>query len=251
MPRPPRRIEPGIAHHVTNRGALGQDYLCTDRTRCAFLHRIQDLRCRWQIDIIGYALMSNHYHLVLVDNSGVLPKAMAWLQAEYSRLINRQENIQGTRVQGRYYNNALLDTQAQRHVLAYVVGNPANAGLQRHMTNPLWTSYPLHMDGHSWLNDRHWMAKYDSGGLTAYVSQVASSKGHYGHLRVLYRYTFGRALEEDSHGLHWLKNVVGLMTPHISDVLHITEGRVRYLLKNHGIARAPTCHSSRLWRSLR
>jgi putative transposase len=71
MPRQPRLDTPGALHHVMGRGIDGSKIL-GDRKDCVdFLDRLKDLCEREALSIYAWALMGNHFHLLV--RTGKLP----------------------------------------------------------------------------------------------------------------------------------------------------------------------------------
>ncbi len=129
MPRNVRVFIPGGYYHVYCRVARGEFVFDEPHEvrrwvdLVASVSRLHDLRC------LAWALMSNHYHLLLQTGSMPLWKAMARLQGRYSKEYNRQRRLQGRLWQSRYKARLILDDEHLKHVIAYVHLNPVAAGL--------------------------------------------------------------------------------------------------------------------------
>jgi putative transposase len=71
------RIEyPGAFYHVLSRGNDRQEVFRSDDDRKMFLGLIGEVSTRFQIDVLAYVLMGNHYHVLLKTGEGNLSKAM-------------------------------------------------------------------------------------------------------------------------------------------------------------------------------
>jgi len=68
MPRPLRIEYAGAWYHVMNRGAGCQIIYKTPEHRNQFLSLLAEARKLFDLEIHGYCLMSNHYHLLLGKN---------------------------------------------------------------------------------------------------------------------------------------------------------------------------------------
>ena len=90
MPRPPRLDAPGAFHHVTARGnRLAAIYLDdTDRTR--FVSFLADAVQRFEWRCHAFALMSNHFHLVLETPKATVAAGKQWLSGRYGQTFNRR-----------------------------------------------------------------------------------------------------------------------------------------------------------------
>ena len=68
MARLARVVAEGVPHHVTQRGNARQFLLSTDADRMVYLDLLRQTVKLFPISIIGYCLMSNHVHLVVVPH---------------------------------------------------------------------------------------------------------------------------------------------------------------------------------------
>jgi REP element-mobilizing transposase RayT len=142
--RLPRIDYPGARHHVMNRGARRQPVFATDHARTLFLALLAELPQRFGMRVHGYAVMPNHYHLMLESVTGDLPRAMRHLGAEFTQRFNRMQGQDGPLFRGRYRNRIVGTDAYWRHLLVYLHLNPVRAGLSRDM-DPTWTSHPVYL----------------------------------------------------------------------------------------------------------
>jgi putative transposase len=68
MARMARLVLPGMAFHVVQRGNHRDTVFVTDQDRQVFLKILQEYSERYQLRILGYCLMSNHYHLICLTD---------------------------------------------------------------------------------------------------------------------------------------------------------------------------------------
>jgi REP element-mobilizing transposase RayT len=73
-----------------------------DQDRAAFLERLAGLPERFGVVIHAYALMDNHYHLLLETPRANLSQAMQWLNVSYSVWFNRRRGRVGPLFAGRF-----------------------------------------------------------------------------------------------------------------------------------------------------
>ena len=66
MGRFARVVGVGLAHHVTQRGNAKRYILDTDADRTVYLGLLLEDLKRYRASLLGYCLMSNHVHLVIV-----------------------------------------------------------------------------------------------------------------------------------------------------------------------------------------
>jgi hypothetical protein len=88
----------------------------------------------------AYALMSNHYHLVLYGSSLQLTRCMTRLKNSYSVYHNRRYGLSGAAFEGPYKAIVQRSPGILARTLAYVVLNPWRAGLRAVSESWLWTS---------------------------------------------------------------------------------------------------------------
>lgn len=141
MGTPPRLDLPDGWHHVMNRGARHADLFLDDGCCVAFFNLLADLQPRFGVEVHGYALMPNHFHLLLRCPRAGLGTAMQYLQARYARWLNAGHDWDGPVLRGRYCNRLVLDDAYRAHLLAYLHLNPVAAGLVHTADEGRWTSH--------------------------------------------------------------------------------------------------------------
>ncbi len=90
-------------YHVTGRGNERRDIFRTDADRERFVRLLGELEGRFGLEIHGYVLMDNHYHLLLrMAGATGLSAGMQWLGVSYSVWFNRRHRRSGHLFQGRF-----------------------------------------------------------------------------------------------------------------------------------------------------
>ena len=102
MARPLRINLKGGWYHVTARRWKGERLYYDKADRLHFLDLLGELAERYRVGMHAYALMSNHYHLLIETPHGNLSRAMQWLNVSYGMWHNRRWKESGPLVQGRY-----------------------------------------------------------------------------------------------------------------------------------------------------
>jgi REP-associated tyrosine transposase len=93
MSRPLRIEYPNAWYHVMNQGVDYRDIFCNDNHRMLFLDLLSQISKMFRVDIHGFCLMDNHYHLLIHTPAGNLQRAMRHLNGVYTQRYNRLENI--------------------------------------------------------------------------------------------------------------------------------------------------------------
>jgi len=141
MARPLRIEFPGATHHVTSRGNDGRTIFQDDLDFETFLAFLGAVTQRFGWSITSYALMTNHFHLVITTPQPNLSKGMQWLNGKYASFFNRRYKRSGHLFQGRF-KSFLVDTETYfQTVSRYVVLNPVRAFMTQRPQDYRWSSY--------------------------------------------------------------------------------------------------------------
>lgn len=141
MARPLRVDLPGAIQHVTNRGNNRENIFYEDADKELFLHLVvaEAERCGWLIH--DYALMDNHFHLLIETPEANLSRGMQRLQTTYVQRFNRKYRRVGHLFQGRFGSQIVEGGVYLMEVARYIVLNPVRAGIVEHPEDDRWTSY--------------------------------------------------------------------------------------------------------------
>ena len=147
MPRVARVVVPGVPHHVTQRGNNRQDVFFDDEDRRLHLALLKEHAARFELQVLGYCLMSNHVHLVAIPgHPASLAKAIGRTDFTYTQAVNRARGWSGHLWQNRFFSCPLEDVHLWR-ALCYVDRNPVRAGLVRLARRHPWSSAEAHCGG--------------------------------------------------------------------------------------------------------
>lgn len=157
-----------------NRGARHEVILANDVICADFLTILGELRERFDVVVHGYALMPNHYHLMLESRAGQLSQAMQHLGASFTKTLNRRRpDWDGPVFRGRFKNQLVSDDAYWRHLLAYLHLNPVRAGLAPWLDQTRWTSHHAYIGAlrpQEWLETDELLGLF--GGVEAYLEYV-------------------------------------------------------------------------------
>jgi len=169
-----RIVIPELAHHVTQRGNGRRAVFFTPQDRYVYLGLLQEYSQHYRLRILGYALMSNHVHLVVVpEHEGSLAKTMREVHGRYARYRNTIERGAGHLWQGRYYSCAFEGVR-MANVMRYVELNPVRAQLVRAAEDYAWSSAIAHLggsDGQGLLDLETWRRDWTTDQWAEWLSQ--------------------------------------------------------------------------------
>lgn len=152
-------FSPGSFFHVYNRGTGQIDIFKDSEDFKFFLFRLKEAlfpppttdtkkdpaRNRLpdnSFSLICYALMPNHFHLVIRQNSDIpLSKLMLKIGTSYSKYFNKKHSRIGSLFQDQYKAILIDNDEYLRYVTAYVHQNPILAGLVKCSEDYPYSSY--------------------------------------------------------------------------------------------------------------
>ncbi|HSB73747.1 MAG TPA: transposase [Candidatus Methylomirabilis sp.] len=155
MPRQPRLDAPGTLHHVMGRGIERTRIFQTDTDRADFLERVAERARSGEWTIYAWALMPNHFHLLLRTGTRPLSQSMQRLLTGYVVNFNRRHKRYGHLFQNRYKSVLCEDDPYLVEVTRYIHLNPLRVGLVpglRELRQYPWTGHAalLGVVGRDW-----------------------------------------------------------------------------------------------------
>jgi REP-associated tyrosine transposase len=144
MARLARVVAVDVAHHVTQRGNARQYILSSDAERMVYLDLLRQAVQLYPLSLIGYCLMSNHVHLVIIPGKpDALALALKRAHGQYASYWNASHASSGHAWQGRFYS-CPLDPTHLWEALRYAELNPVRAGLVAEPQAWKWSSAAAH-----------------------------------------------------------------------------------------------------------
>jgi len=208
MPRLARVVIADVAHHLTQRGNGRQIILGSDSDRRVFLDLLRQAVEGRELSLVGYCLMSNHVHLVVVPHRAEeLAPALQNVLGRYASYWNVAHRTCGHVWQGRFYS-CPMDPGHVWTALRYVELNPVRAGMVAEAAAWPWSSAAAHcamadpdaglkmsLWGKSWAADtwRKFLAEGESASDRRAIRQSTRTG------RPLGSTEFTRALEAQTH----------------------------------------------------
>jgi putative transposase len=132
----------GLTQHVLNRGNNRCDIFRADRDYAFFLLALRVAALRYQVEIHSYALMTNHFHLVVTPRQATaVSMAMQVAGSKYVGYFNRRYARTGTLFVGPFKSMFIESETYWFTCMRYVEMNPVRAGIVADPADYRWSSY--------------------------------------------------------------------------------------------------------------
>ncbi len=141
MSRQPRIEFPGAIYHVFARSIEKKKIFQKTTDFEMFLQCLVKMIDFAQVEVLAYALMDNHYHLLIRTPNGNLVRAMHQLQNNFVKAFNRTYSRVGPLFQGRYKSLVVAERRYLKEVVRYIHLNPLRRRLIKKLERYRWCSY--------------------------------------------------------------------------------------------------------------
>ena len=141
MARPVRMDFPNTFYHVLSRGNERREIFYNRADYARFLETLGRMVERFQVEVHGYVLMPNHFHLLVRTRQANLSRALQWLGVSYSVWFNKKHDRCGHVFQGRFKSFVIEDERYLCALILYIHGNPLRAKLVKGLGEYRWSSY--------------------------------------------------------------------------------------------------------------
>lgn len=145
MPRVARLHRPGERHHVTNRTSRKNPAFVDDGDRQFFLWLLSEMYERFEVEVEAFALMTNHYHLLLEGDLDQLARAMHRLGFLYTQYFNNRHELMGPLFSDRFYSSPVNDSTYHANALRYIHRNPLAIDPLMDLARYEWSSYAAYL----------------------------------------------------------------------------------------------------------
>ncbi|KAF0143508.1 MAG: hypothetical protein FD156_2574 [Nitrospirae bacterium] len=141
------RIEfEGAFYHITSRGNLRDRIFFDDKDKEMFLEILKRTKERYGYLLHAYALMDNHYHLLIETPKANISQAMQNINTSYTVYINKKYQRSGHLFQGRF-KGIIVDKDEYLLTLSrYIHLNSVRAKIVQWPEDYRWTSYGAYRD---------------------------------------------------------------------------------------------------------
>jgi REP element-mobilizing transposase RayT len=133
VPRKSRIDAPGALHHIIARGIERRQIFENNADRDNFLTRLADILKETKTACYAWALIPNHFHLLLRTGTVSISMIMRRLLTGYALWYNRRHRRYGHLFQNRYKSILCQEDTYLLELVRYIHLNPLRAGLVRDM----------------------------------------------------------------------------------------------------------------------
>jgi putative transposase len=143
MPRRRRVLPVKIPAHLVQRAVDRQVIFKNPIEFSAFLGVLAEAASRYPVELLGYCVMPNHWHLLAMsERHDGISRYMGWLTGTHAK---RHRRVHGTIGWGHVYKERFWSdpVEDERHfftVLRYIEANPKTAGLVERAEQWRWSS---------------------------------------------------------------------------------------------------------------
>lgn len=157
-----------------NRGAGRRVVFRDDDERRIFVDLLGEVVDLTELEVHGYCLVGNHYHLIVRSAAGELSAAMQQLGQSFTRRVNARRGVDGPIFRGRFHS---VPVERDAHLVwlqRYVNANARDAGWTGRLADYPWSGLACSLGERStptWLSTqvvREWFGSVDR--LEAFVS---------------------------------------------------------------------------------
>ena len=129
MPRKSRIDAPGALHHIIARGIERSDIFKDNTDRNNFLNRLGGIIKETNTHCFGWALIPNHFHLLLKTGDMPIAAVMRRLLTGYAISHNKRHRRSGHLFQNRYKSILCQEDTYLLELVRYIHLNPIRAGV--------------------------------------------------------------------------------------------------------------------------
>jgi putative transposase len=127
MPRQARLDTPGVLQHVMARGIERRKIFWDDKDRASFLKRMAQIFEETQTQCYAWALIPNHFHILLRTGPTPLSNVMRRLMTGYAVTFNHRHKRAGHLFQNRYKSVVCEEDPYLLELVRYIHLNPMRA----------------------------------------------------------------------------------------------------------------------------
>jgi putative transposase len=136
----PRNFKLGYPYHITGRGNKKEKLFLRPSDYKYCIRLLHKYSAFFEVPLIQYCLMPNHYHLVVqCTEINHIPRMMHMINSTYSFHLRRRYGWTGHVFQGNYHSWKIGDLAYFNTVIIYVMRNPVIANLSQSFEEHPWS----------------------------------------------------------------------------------------------------------------
>lgn len=174
MPRAARIDIPGVLYHVIVRGIERRDIFMDDEDRFAFVERLSSLLEKTGTSCLAWALIPNHFHLLLRTSHVKLSTFMRRLLTGYAVVFNLRHHRSGHLFQNRYKSIVCQEDSYLLELVRYIHLNP----LRARVVSSLDSLRAYRWSGHAVITGRQEMKGQDADAVLALFGTTRATAVH-------------------------------------------------------------------------
>lgn len=129
MARPLRLEFEGAIYHLLGRGNSRQRVFASERDQLEFVTLLEASSKRFDVAVLAFVLMGNHFHLMARTRRANLSRWMHWLMVSYTVYFNWRHGRSGHLFQGRYKSFLVEDGEYLLGLSRYLHLNPVRGAV--------------------------------------------------------------------------------------------------------------------------
>jgi putative transposase len=149
MPSRNATFDIGSTFHIYNRGCNREKIFFEDDNYIFLLKKIKKYSVEFDISVLAYCLMPNHYHMALRQNAEKqISKCVQLIFNSYVKAINKKYKRSGTLFEGKFKSVEIYDDKSILFVCRYIHRNPIDDKLVSKIEEWKYSNYL------EWINQR-------------------------------------------------------------------------------------------------
>jgi putative transposase len=138
---PPRIQKVDMTYHVNGKAVDGVKLFRDEFDRQMFLDLLADQASRSDWCVLGYCLMTTHYHLILRLRKLTLSSGFQRMNSLWARRYNKRHDRRGALWQRRFFDSIVETDDHLYETVRYVALNPTRANMCALPEDWPWSSY--------------------------------------------------------------------------------------------------------------
>ena len=127
-------------YHIIARGQRKNPLFFSPKDKEYFILLLLSILQEFDILLIAYCLMTNHFHLLIYRRMDSLGIIMKKLDTQYALYFNKKYDLVGHVFQGRYKSFIVLDEKYLLYLVKYIHNNPVKAQIVKDATEYKFSS---------------------------------------------------------------------------------------------------------------